>query len=631
ACVHCKSLKVKCEPIPGQRICERCRNNGHKCLDRERKKRKAAPTQEELQQQSKSQDDRISELLGLLEAAKLHEKFRQRLSKDGRQMDGYCAEYLSESTEPIAVPSIIECNLFQHQEISELFKTFFLRVNSYFSILDPDLHTPERLINESPFLFTVICTTACRYYDGARDRHDVAMEFAEDAAGSALVDQRKDVDMCQAYLLMAVYPNPKKKWDQDTSWRLIGLAIRLAMELDLNQPPPPTIAERERLNRTRTWLNCFCVDASHATQYGKPPMVNLTDDFIACQSRNSWYKESPLNLLYDIHLCGYVDILLLMAKFRSIVGHSDLSQRIKNGLDIIAVATRFDGELEEMIDAWVRRYRDHESNRDEICRYRGNTTRLIAAYSRLVVLSLGFQYASETLSREHPIVTRCVEVAKTVIKIMTESLFRTPYLRYSMAAHFLYVAFAAAFLLNLMRPSLLHLIDTNQQSDIVALVSQLIEILGSEQVALDGRHTPALYSRFLSTLLAKHCPTFPPEQNGADGSPTNEFVPQYVADRQQTPPYTHSWPESFSNQLPAMDYVSTPPDEILGSDYPWITDFSLQNFVQYNNPFGDQPAEPMQTVASWEYPPFDSTAFEETVYSNFVYNPMQFNPDPLRT
>jgi len=51
------------------------------------------------------------------------------------------------------------------------------------------------------------------------------MEFARDFACKAIVENFRGVDVCQAYLIMAVYPEPKKKWVQDRSWLLIGVAI----------------------------------------------------------------------------------------------------------------------------------------------------------------------------------------------------------------------------------------------------------------------------------------------------------------------------------------------------------------------------------------------------------------------
>lgn len=87
------------------------------------------------------------------------------------------------------------------------------------------------------------------------------------------------------------------------------------MRLELNQPPPSSCDPREQLNRTRTWLNCYCVDGSHAIQFGKIPMLNM-DDFIARNSR-SWYKSSSLVTPYDVHLCGYVQMLMIMARWRT--------------------------------------------------------------------------------------------------------------------------------------------------------------------------------------------------------------------------------------------------------------------------------------------------------------------------
>lgn len=52
------------------------------------------------------------------------------------------------------------------------------------------------------------------------------MEFARDCAGKGLVEGIRSVEVCQAYLIMAMYPEPKKKWAEDRSWLLMGVAIR---------------------------------------------------------------------------------------------------------------------------------------------------------------------------------------------------------------------------------------------------------------------------------------------------------------------------------------------------------------------------------------------------------------------
>jgi len=101
---------------------------------------------------------------------------------------------------------------------------------------------------------------------------------------------------------------------------------RMGIEIGLNQPLPAGCDERESLNRTRTWLNCFCVDVSYATQFGKMPMISL-NDHLARTSRN-WYRSSALSSPFDIHLCAYVDILHVFADFRSAVDEGNLRERV---------------------------------------------------------------------------------------------------------------------------------------------------------------------------------------------------------------------------------------------------------------------------------------------------------------
>lgn len=74
----------------------------------------------------------------------------------------------------------------------------------------------------------------------------------------------------------------------------------------------------------------------------------------------------------------------------------------------------------------------------------------ITAYLRLVVLAVGFQHAAKLgpLFRESEIVQKSVGAAREVIHIMVERLYPTGNLRFALEANFLYVSFAAAFLIN---------------------------------------------------------------------------------------------------------------------------------------------------------------------------------------
>ena len=61
-----------------------------------------------------------------------------------------------------------------------------------------------------------------------------------------------------------------------------------------------------------------------------------------------------------------------------------------------------------------------------------------------------------------------------------------------------------------------------QENDIFDLIGRLIETLSSPKIAIDDRHTPKLYARFLAGLLSRHrrdgatvsrLPPVPPSQN----------------------------------------------------------------------------------------------------------------------
>ena len=91
----------------------------------------------------------------------------------------------------------------------------------------------------------------------------------------------------------------------------------MALEIGLDKMPNETDV-RQNLNLIRTWLNAFCVDGSHSTQFGKMPMVK-TNDYLVRRCTRTWYTSidsSP----YDIGLCAYAEVLLLMMEFRKTCG-----------------------------------------------------------------------------------------------------------------------------------------------------------------------------------------------------------------------------------------------------------------------------------------------------------------------
>ena len=92
----------------------------------------------------------------------------------------------------------------------------------------------------------------------------------------------------------------------------------VATDLNLNHPsttkPRNEHHARVLLNRSRVWINCFNLDRSTGSQYGKAAIIPNTD-YVANHSED-WWRSSPYNMdKFDIHICGYNAELRVMAAF----------------------------------------------------------------------------------------------------------------------------------------------------------------------------------------------------------------------------------------------------------------------------------------------------------------------------
>lgn len=166
-------------------------------------------------------------------------------------------------------------------------------------------------------LFTV-CTIASRYYTEHPGLYQQLTNWAQLAAGTALISGPKNVETVSAYILLSLYPVPMRRWEEDRTWLYLGLAIRFATDLNLHVPPKskPRNSQhaRELLNKTRVWLNCFNLDRSTASWLGKKSTIP-NDDYVA-SNVGMWYNAHECNLRnFDIQLVSYTTELRLLGGF----------------------------------------------------------------------------------------------------------------------------------------------------------------------------------------------------------------------------------------------------------------------------------------------------------------------------
>ncbi|KIK64122.1 hypothetical protein GYMLUDRAFT_40371 [Collybiopsis luxurians FD-317 M1] len=405
-------------------------------------------------------------------------------------------------------PEILVHGLVTPDDVDKLFEIFYERINPFISLLDPVLHTPATTFARCPFLFTVVCGISSRYYPEKSEIYPIAMHFAKHSAANALIDGWKTVELCQAYILMSIYAVPAKRWEEDRSWLYTGLAIRIATDLNLHQAsttkPQTEKQEREMLNRTRVWMICFNLDRSTATQFGKSSTIK--EDYIVRNSQD-WYQKSKYNHPYDVHLCGYTALLRIVARFHDeIFSDPSSPSGLNKHVDFRSVTLKHDGHLTAYHEEWERRFNDALQPEDPGSAFRCLLLPFLVAYSRLVMFSFGFQQAYQRGIRpgDDLFFTKCLEAAKGVIRNMVEKLAPSGYLRYSADGHFIFASFASAFLLKLLRPEFAKLLSKEEENEIFNLIGRLIQTLSSSAIAIDDRHTPKLYARFLAGLLSKH-------------------------------------------------------------------------------------------------------------------------------
>jgi len=396
-------------------------------------------------------------------------------------------------------PEIMVHGLVTPEDVENLFKIFYDKLNPFLSILDPKLHTPASTFSRCPFLFTVICALSSRYYDAKSSIYPIAMLFAKQAAARNLIEGWKCVEQCQAYLLMSVYAMPARKWEDDRSWLYLGVAIRVATDLNLHHPTAmkfhSELHEREIHNRTRTWMILFNLDRSTSTQLGKPSTIR--EDFIT--QSDEWYKSSQYNHPYDIHLCAYSQLLRMVAKFHTQIYDGPLG--LKPNIDIHKLTLRFDTELDEFQERTARSFQKHTEPGDEGSAFRCRLLPFLVDYSRLVMFSFGFQRAfQQGLKKNDYFLGKVLNTALNVLKCFVESLAPSGYMKYSPDGHFIFVSFASAFLIKLLRAKL---VTDAQRGEALQAIQRLIEALSSPEVAIDEKHTPKLYARFLKTLITE--------------------------------------------------------------------------------------------------------------------------------
>ncbi|KAJ1598057.1 hypothetical protein NDA14_003310 [Ustilago hordei] len=237
----------------------------------------------------------------------------------------------------------IDQGLMTHRQAERLIGEFYQAFATFMHIFDPALATITYIRKHSAFLLTVICSLAAEFNAGQsdsrdsrerRDRQEVEKENRELAQRlrnhyEAMITwitsgDYKNVEMAQAFYLLASYRDMSESAMSDQTWLFLGTAIRIATELGCNlvcysYATPNTSSpdgketgrehyQRQLRNTERLWLNLWNLEKTLASQTGQ--RMHLADEgVIATCSR--WYRM-PLALKQDEALVAQVELRRIM-------------------------------------------------------------------------------------------------------------------------------------------------------------------------------------------------------------------------------------------------------------------------------------------------------------------------------
>ncbi|RPD66529.1 hypothetical protein L226DRAFT_454613 [Lentinus tigrinus ALCF2SS1-7] len=401
------------------------------------------------------------------------------------------------------------------EEVVALFKIYFDHLNVQAPLLDPDFHTPSLVCSRSPFLLTSICAVASRFYEARTDLHAKLSALARKLTFQVPAQGYKSIEIVQAYIINVLWGSgPVQRYEQDQTWMLLGMAIRMATDLNLHRrsavqnvdTPESQSRSREVRNRERTWIMCFCLDRSFSAQMGKP--YSIKEDFMI-RNASTWARSAGC-LPSDSGLAAYADLQRILTRSLDLLYSGTAnSSGLQVDCDFLLVIKTMETQLLAWHHEWLNLRQltgkspfllfEGTGTTEEAKKYRMMMYDFYFHYAMLIINAFGLQNALERSAVDiGHFFARCHSSAVSCASIFKDELGPTGYLRYAPDSHFVMGSYAVLSLLKLIRPEFQAFLDHEEKT--ITIVRDVANMF--DQVAVGPLHTPALYSCFLRALIS---------------------------------------------------------------------------------------------------------------------------------
>ncbi|KAG9051178.1 hypothetical protein FS837_011293 [Tulasnella sp. UAMH 9824] len=457
-----------------------------------------------------------------------------------------------------------------------------------------------------------VCAVSSKFYTARPDLHQRLNKIAKKLAFGVPEQGYKSVEIVQAYLILFLWGiGPVERFEQERTWTILGLAIRVGTDINLHRKipyaegdtPEARATNLEIRNRERAWLLCYVLDRSFSAQMGKPHSVK--EDYII-RTANKWWQH-PHALPLDVGLAAYVDYQRTLSRALDFLySGTSAPSGLQIDCDFLMVIKTFETQLASWGEEWSFHNRDAIAHGvlDRIVEYRGLIAQFYYHYANVVINSFGLQNALERSPMDIAhFFGRCHSAAVSCARIVKEELAPKGYMRYSPDSHFVLFSYALLTLLKLIRTEFRAFIQN--EDSILSLVGEVADLF--EDMAVNQWHTPG--STFLRALVSSKA------GQTRDGTPApsgDNNVPTANGDGDAS---MQEPPESNGTHPPTGGAAPQPPPSAPHSDNssagmnPWN---NLNAFNNYSGEIGPTQVQDLST-----FPPTFASPADPNEYPLF--------------
>jgi hypothetical protein len=228
-------------------------------------------------------------------------------------------------------------------DAEKLFTTFKGTLNAYLwggVVLAHETLASAR--QSSPLLVAAILAVTALHTQDEGQSFDRYYPILLEIAGQSLFQRYHNLDDIRGLCIGAF-------WLSDVSWKLSGLAVRIATELNIHQSCAKALrGDAAHFEKARLWYVLYVCDHHFSIAYGRPPVIN--EDMTI--TNHQAFLDLPGATKSDIRLHSQVGIFMILSRVDCSFG-PDRSRLVAN--DEFESIRRYGADIDQWRRKWEQR------------------------------------------------------------------------------------------------------------------------------------------------------------------------------------------------------------------------------------------------------------------------------------